>query len=344
VSRVHGLEHVENLVAANLPDDDPVRPHAERVSHELPLRHSSLALHVRGPRLQTHDVRLQELELGGILDRHDPLGHRNGRRERVEQRRLAGTGAAGDEHVQAGVHRRIENGNHPRADGVVLNESVHGERANSEPANGENRTVQGQRRDDRVDAGSVGESRVHHRRRLVHATTDSRDDPVDELHQVVVVVEPHVGRLEESEALDEYLGVGVHEDVRDVRIVQQRLDRTEPERLVEDLLFERVALGLGERDVLLREQLDDDASNLIEQGGRVDVVERGQIQTLDHPPVDAGLERVVRVAKGCRGRWGRRSRAGRRLLLRLGGLRGGVGSESLAKVHHTLRWVGLIVP
>ena len=35
VARVHRLEHVQRLGAADLADDDPVRPHAERVADEL---------------------------------------------------------------------------------------------------------------------------------------------------------------------------------------------------------------------------------------------------------------------------------------------------------------------
>ena len=35
VAGVHGLEHVEHLGAADLADDDPVGPHAERVPDEV---------------------------------------------------------------------------------------------------------------------------------------------------------------------------------------------------------------------------------------------------------------------------------------------------------------------
>jgi hypothetical protein len=45
--------------------------------------------------------------------------------------------------------------------------------------------------------------------------------------------------------------VGVDEDVRDIRVVQVRLDRTESKGLVEDLLFERGAFRFAERNRFL---------------------------------------------------------------------------------------------
>ena len=55
---------------------------------------------------------------------------------------------------------------------------------------------EGQRRDDGVDAGAVGQAGVDHRRRLVNAAADRRDDPVDDAHDVVVVLEDDVRELE----------------------------------------------------------------------------------------------------------------------------------------------------
>ncbi len=73
VAGVHRLEHVERLAAAALADDDAVGAHAERVLHEIADRVLAAALEVRGARLERDDVRLLELELGGVLDRDDAL-------------------------------------------------------------------------------------------------------------------------------------------------------------------------------------------------------------------------------------------------------------------------------
>jgi small subunit ribosomal protein S4 len=52
VPRVHRLEHVEGLAAANLADDDPVGAHAEGVPHEVALGDGALPLDVRGAGFQ----------------------------------------------------------------------------------------------------------------------------------------------------------------------------------------------------------------------------------------------------------------------------------------------------
>ena len=100
VAGVHRLEHVERLGAADLADDDPVGPHAERVADEVADAHLALALDVRRPRLERDDVPLQQPELGRVLDRDDPLVRGDEGRDGVQERRLAGARTAGDEDVE----------------------------------------------------------------------------------------------------------------------------------------------------------------------------------------------------------------------------------------------------
>ena len=70
---VERLEHVERLAAAHLADDDAVGTHAQRAAHEIAHADRADALGVRRTRLEPHDVRLREAQLGGLLDRDDPL-------------------------------------------------------------------------------------------------------------------------------------------------------------------------------------------------------------------------------------------------------------------------------
>ena len=51
------------------------------------------------------------------------------------------------------------------------------------------RAVERQRGDDRVEPRAVGQPGVDHRRGLVDPAADPRDDPVDDLEQVLVVAE-----------------------------------------------------------------------------------------------------------------------------------------------------------
>ena len=94
VAGVHGLEHVERLGAAALADDDPFGPHTQGVRDQVAACDRALAFDVRRPRFQADDVVLLQLQFGRVLDRDDALVVRDEARQRVEQRRLTGAGAA----------------------------------------------------------------------------------------------------------------------------------------------------------------------------------------------------------------------------------------------------------
>src|SRR5439155_11033418 len=63
VASIHGLQHVEGLFAADLADDDAIRPHAQAVDDKLPLTHCTAALNIWGACLQPYYVLLLELQL-----------------------------------------------------------------------------------------------------------------------------------------------------------------------------------------------------------------------------------------------------------------------------------------
>ncbi len=72
-------------------------------------------------------------------------------------------------------------------------------------ADREQRTVDRERRDDRVDARAVRQARVDHRRAVVDAAADAADDAVDDAQQVPVVLERRRHALEHAAALDEHV-------------------------------------------------------------------------------------------------------------------------------------------
>ena len=84
----------------------------------------------------------------------------------------------------------------------MLDQVVDLERVLGELADGEDRAVERQRRDDGVDAGAVGQPGVDHRRRLVDAPADLADDALDDPAQVVLGDEAGVGLLDDAAALD----------------------------------------------------------------------------------------------------------------------------------------------
>ena len=96
-------------------------------------------------------------------------------------------------------------------------------------------------------------------------------------------------------ALDVDLRRLVDQDVRDARVLEQRLERPKSEQLVEDVADERLALVEAERDalVLAVEQVLDDRADL-----RLGVGPRGlrqpiQVQPIEQILMDLAFERLV---------------------------------------------------
>ena len=295
VAGVHGLEHVERLAGAALPDHDAVGAHAQGVAHELADRDGALALDVRRPRLQGDHVLLAELELGGILDGDDALVIGDERREDVEHRRLAGAGAAGDEDVEAGLHARLEELEHLRRGGAEADQVVDRVRRGGELSDGDDRADERQRRDDGVHARAIGQAGVDHRARLVDATADRGDDALDDLHHVLVVLERHVGELQLALALDVDLLRPVDHHLGEGLVAQERLERAEAQDLVGDLLEHADALGAREGEALLVGDLAEELLDLAPDLDLVRQVELG-VQLVDEPVLDAELRLAERLA------------------------------------------------
>ena len=82
---------------------------------EVAHRDLALAFEVRRPGLEPHHMRLLELQLGRVLAGDDALVELDVARQAVQQRRLAGAGAAGDHDVAAHLADDLEERRAPPA-------------------------------------------------------------------------------------------------------------------------------------------------------------------------------------------------------------------------------------
>jgi hypothetical protein len=292
VAGVHRLEHVHRLDAAHLADDDAIRPHAERVADKIARHDLAASLDVRRAGLEPHDVLLLQPQLRRVLDRHDALRARDERAQRVEQRRLSRPGAAGDEDVQPRVDTAREQRRHAARQGPARGQRLDVE-VRAEAPDREHGPVERERRDDRVDARAVGEARVDHWRRLVHAPADAAHDAVDHRQQVRVVAERGVHPRQAAAPFDVDVLRAVDEDVGDRRVAEERLDRPQPGDLVDDLLDDLLALRGRQRRVLGAEELGDRLANLDGELPLVgDLLERLEVEPIDETTVHVQLELI----------------------------------------------------
>ena len=165
----------------------------------------------------------------------------------VEQRRLAGAGAAGDQAVEPGADAVRHEVEHRTRQCLERDQVIGLETLGRKPADGKQRAIDRQRRDDGVDTGAVRQTRIHHRRAFVHTPADAADDAVDDSHQMAIVLERCLDPLEPAGALDEDVLVGVDENVADARIAQERFERPEAEHFVEHFGEERFAFAHTQR-------------------------------------------------------------------------------------------------
>ena len=259
-----------------LADDDPVGPHTQGVSHQVGRVDPSLAFDVGRPRFEPQHVFLLELQFGRVLDRDDALIALDEARQRVEQRRFTATGASADDDVEPGLDRSFQQHHHFGREGPEPQQVFERQRIGAEPPDGDRRTVERQRRNDGVNTRAVRKTGVAHRRRFVDAPSDLRHDAVEDLHQVVVVAERNLRALNAPVLFEEDVLGAVDHDIGDAVFLEQRLERTEAERLVEHLFDQLFALGAVEQRVFGVAQVLDDEADLAPQRVPFEIAQSGR--------------------------------------------------------------------
>src|SRR5262249_36164695 len=109
-------------------------------------------------------------------------------------------------------------------------------------------SVQRQRRDDRVHARAVGQTRVDHGRGFVDAAADCRNDAIDDVEQMLIVVEAHFRAFELSPAFVLELPLRpIHQYVGYRGVGQQWLEGPVAHDLVFDPADDELALTEAQR-------------------------------------------------------------------------------------------------
>ena len=182
---------------------------------------------------------------------------------------------------------------HGLGQGLVLDHVAGGDRVASETANRQAGTIDGQRRNDGVDAGSVGQAGIHHRRRFIDAPPDSRDDAIDDLHQVGVVFEAETRRFELAGTFHVDLVVTVDQDVGDGRIFEQWFQRTQAEDFVENFARQTFAFGEAERNGFAVDRVAYQQQNFFASGVAGGAAQFFQVETVEDLAMKIGFDLLV---------------------------------------------------
>src|SRR5690606_17432787 len=255
VAGVHRLEHVQGGFVTDLAHDDAVGAHTQGVDHELADGDLAFPFNVGRARLQRDHMLLAELQFGRVFYRDDALVVRDELRKDVEQRGFTGTGAARDHDVQARFDTRLEELQGFGRDAAELDELLDGDGVFEELTDGDHRPHQRDGRDDGVHTGAVGQAGVYVGAGLVDAAPQRGHDAVDDAHHVLVALEGERHALDFTLALDVDVFGAVDHDFSNGVVLEQGLQRAKAQDLSRNLLEQAVALGPGEDNVLLVQDL-----------------------------------------------------------------------------------------
>src|SRR5439155_24585219 len=84
--------------------------------------------------------------------------------------------------------------------------------------------------------------------RLAYPAAYGRNDLVNDAKQMPLILEMDGGLLEPAEPLHKALFVGIDQNIGNRRVLEQRLDRTEADHLVDEVFDKRLQFALIERD------------------------------------------------------------------------------------------------
>ncbi len=279
-------------------------------------------------------MRLLQLKFGRVFAGDDALMRIDIARQAVEQRRLARARTAGDDDVAADAADDLKHRRAFRRDRAKAHELVERQLVLLELTNGKSRAIDGQRRRNDVDARAVGKTGVADRARFIDAAADLAHDALADGEELAVVTEADVALLHLAIDFDEGLTGAIDHDVGDVVARQKRLERTEAQNVVADVLEQLFLLGNRHREVLDRDDIVDDIADFLARALIVELGKLRQVDRVDERGEDLALGIVIfgiagRAATGRRLGRERRRRCRDARRRRLGALAAGSGDATI---------------
>ena len=128
--------------------------------------------------------------------------------KRVERGCFTRTGTARDDHVQTGRDSGLQISCHFFRKGTKIDQIIDAKLVFFELTNGNQRAINRNRGHHRVETRAIGKTGVNIGVRFIDATTHSRDDLVDDPHQVLFIFEGDVAQLQLTERVPQRSAAG----------------------------------------------------------------------------------------------------------------------------------------
>ena len=241
---VEGEQQVEALLRAHLAHDHPGRAHPQRLLHEVAEPDLAGAFEPLLSGLERDPVGVGEPQLVDLLGADHPLAARDRGREAVQHRGLAGLGAAGDQDVEPGPHRRLEERRRARAEAAQLDQALQAVCADRELPDVHRGESAADPLQHDVQPVPLGQHRVDERLAQVDPPARALEHPLDQLLHLGAA-QHQVGQLVPAVPGHEHPGRVVDPDLLHGRVVEERLQRAEPAHPRDQLADH--GLGVGHR-------------------------------------------------------------------------------------------------
>jgi hypothetical protein len=115
-------------------------------------------------------------------------------------------------------------------------------------------------------------------------------EPIDNQHQVLIVLELDFGGVELAALFDINLVMPVDQDIGDFIVPQKRFERSESEQLVFDFFYKVSLIGISEQPSLVVENRGDRLGDLLRRQHWLETFKPGDVQHLEQTVVDREFE------------------------------------------------------
>jgi hypothetical protein len=290
VSGVHGLEHIEGFATAAFADDDAVWSHTESIANEVCCGHAATSFDVWRSGFEAEDVFLLELEFGGVFDGDDAVIIGDEAGEGIEECGFSGASSAADDDIEACFHGAFEEHDHFGGEGAEFEKVFESEWVASEAADGERGAIEGERGDDGIETGAIGEPGIDHGRCFVDSASDFGDDAIEDLEKMFVVSEGDIRPLDAAVFFNEHILGSVDHDIGDAFFLEKDFERSESEGFIENFFDKAFSFGAIEEWVFGIAEVFDDDANFAAEGVAFEFGDAIEVEFFNKFPVDVRFE------------------------------------------------------
>ena len=159
---IHCLKHIQSFPGTALPDNNPVRPHTQRVDQQVSDRNLPPALNICRTGFKPYNVPVTQFKFSRILNRYKSFFQRNKLAENVQQGGFTGTGPPGNNNILSGFYGFCHKISNIRCHTSEIDQIFCCQFFRSKFSYCDRCTIQCQRRNNGIYTGTIRQTGINH--------------------------------------------------------------------------------------------------------------------------------------------------------------------------------------